>query len=105
MLCSCSASCRMPTFCAHVAKAVEPAYSRGCSLPADWIEHALATHGEAYLLTPEDELSFVQRHNLDVIATFLLGAGAGLLVCWKLLQAAGAVLLAAPARSQKQKAI
>lgn len=36
---------------------------------ADWVEHALDTKAEPYLMTPEGELSFVVRHNLDVIAT------------------------------------
>ena len=33
------------------------------------MEHALDTKAEPYLRTPEEELFFVVRHNLDVIAT------------------------------------
>ena len=39
------------------------------ALGADWIEHVLSTKAEPYLRTPEAELSFVARHNLDVIVT------------------------------------
>lgn len=35
---------------------------------ADWIEHVIATGGEPYLKTPEDELSFIVRNSLDVHA-------------------------------------
>ena len=33
---------------------------------ADWVEHVLETDAEPYLRTPEEELSFVARHNLNV---------------------------------------
>ncbi|CAL5228007.1 g11062 [Coccomyxa viridis] len=36
---------------------------------ADWVEHVLETDIDPYLRTPEEELSFVVRHNLDVIAS------------------------------------
>lgn len=39
---------------------------------ADWIEHVIATRGEPYLKTPEDEMSFIVRNSLDVHA--ILGA-------------------------------
>ena len=32
----------------------------------DWVEHALETDLDPYLRTPEEEMSFVARHNLDV---------------------------------------
>ena len=35
---------------------------------ADWVEHVIETKGDPYLKTPEDELSFIVRHNLDVYA-------------------------------------
>lgn len=54
-------------------------------LSADWIEHVLATGGEAYLMTPEDDLSFVARHNVDVIATYFGGVAAAVFGAWKLL--------------------
>jgi hypothetical protein len=72
---------------------------------ADWVEHALATHGEAYLMTPDDELTFVQRHNIDVIATYLCGAGLALFAAWQLLHWVAAAVLAAAAPSQKSKSV
>ena len=33
---------------------------------ADWIEHVVETKGDPYLKTPDDELSYIVRHNLDV---------------------------------------
>ena len=42
---------------------------------ADWVEHALETDADPYLRTPEEELPFKERHNLDVylvIAHFAL---------------------------------
>lgn len=72
---------------------------------ADWVEHALATHGEAYLMTPEDELTFVQRHNIDVIATYLCGACAVLYAVWQLLRCVAAAVLGAAAPGQKLKSV
>ena len=45
---------------------------------ADWLEHVIDTKGDPYLKTPENELSFIVRHNLDVYA--LLGAALYLLL-------------------------
>lgn len=76
---------------------MEVAYGEGLDhmcLPADWIEHVLATGGEAYLMTPEDDLSFVQRHNVDVVATYLCGFAATVIVLWKALQTLLQVLVA-----------
>ena len=39
---------------------------KGCLRCADWIEHVIATGGEAYLRTPENEMSFIVRNSLDV---------------------------------------
>ena len=39
----------------------------------DWVEHALETGAEPYLYTPEEELPFVERYNLDIFACFALG--------------------------------
>ena len=36
----------------------------GCC--ADWMEHVIDTNGDPYLKTPDDELSFIVRHSLDV---------------------------------------
>ena len=72
---------------------------------ADWVEHALATHGEAYLMTPEDELTVVQRHNIDVIATYLGGACIALFAVWQVLWRVGATVLASAAPRQKSKVV
>lgn len=69
-------------------------------LSADWIEHVLATGGEAYLMTPEDDLSFVVRHNLDVVATYLCGLVAAVFVVGKLLQILLQCVLAVSGRSK-----
>lgn len=37
----------------------------------DWVEHALATGGEAYLRTPEQDLSFIVKSSMDVWAACL----------------------------------
>ncbi len=42
---------------------------------ADWVEHVLATGGEAYLRTPDDDLPLLVRLSLDVWAA-CLGAAA-----------------------------
>lgn len=41
---------------------------------ADWVEHVLATGGEAYLRTPEQDLPFFVRHSLDLWAACLAAA-------------------------------
>lgn len=51
----------------------------GCA--ADWMEHVVATGGEPYLRTPEEDLPFLVRHSLDVAAA------------WAALAACAAVLL------------
>ena len=48
-------------------------------MTADWVEHVLATGGEAYLRTPDDDLPLLVRLSLDVWAA-CLGAAA-VLVC------------------------
>lgn len=63
-----------------------------CCLP-DWVEHALETDTEPYLRTPEEELSFIVRHNTDVNAC-IAGASLGLLyVLWQTGRLAGSCLL------------
>ncbi len=37
----------------------------------DWVEHVLATRGEAYLRTPDEDLHWLARMGLDVIVTYL----------------------------------
>ena len=39
---------------------------KGCLRCADWIEHVIATGGEPYLRTPENEMSLIVRNSLDV---------------------------------------
>jgi hypothetical protein len=38
---------------------------------ADWIEHVIATGGEPYLQTPENEMTLVELWNLDIFALLL----------------------------------
>jgi hypothetical protein len=40
----------------------------------DWVDHALETNAEPYLRTPDEELSFIVHHNLDVNASIALAA-------------------------------
>ena len=55
----------------------------------DWVEHVLETDAEPYLRTPEEELSFITRHNMDVNAC-IAGASFGMLyVLWRIGQLAG----------------
>ena len=50
----------------------------------DWVEHVLETDAEPYLRTPEEEMSFIARHNIDVNAC-IAGASLGLLfVLWRI---------------------
>jgi glucuronosyltransferase len=37
----------------------------------DWVEHVLATRGEAYLRTPDDDLPLLVRLSVDVWAACL----------------------------------
>jgi len=43
------------------------------------VEHVLATKGEAYLRTPDEDMPLFVRLSLDVLAVVL--AAAGLLLC------------------------
>ena len=58
------------------------------SICTDWVEHVLETDAEPYLRTPEEELSFVARHNLDVylwVAIMVIALGIKLLSSlWKM---------------------
>ena len=53
---------------------------------ADWIEHALATGGEAYLRTPEQDLPLFVLWSLDVWAIFLVSAALVIYIFSKLTQ-------------------
>ena len=54
-----------------------------CSL-ADLIEHVLETEGDAYLKTPEDELSFLVRSSIDTHASVGIFAALTVALLWKL---------------------
>ena len=54
-----------------------------CSL-ADLIEHVLETEGDAYLKTPEDELSFLVRSSIVTHASVGVFAALTVALLWKL---------------------
>lgn len=62
---------------------------------ADWVDHTLATGGEAYLRTPDDELPLFVRLSLDVWAVTLAAAAALLHIAIKALQLVALKLRAA----------
>ncbi len=66
---------------------------------ADWIEHVLATRGEAYLRTPEEDLSPFVRLSLDVWAACLGSVALVIYATLKLARLACAKFDAALARS------
>ena len=53
---------------------------------ADWIEHVVETKGDPYLKTPDDELSYIVRHNLDVYVAVAAFIGLLLLLALRLLR-------------------
>ncbi len=55
----------------------------------DWIETVIATDGEPYLRTPDDEMSLAARYCLDVYA---LLAACGLMVVLLIVAAVGALI-------------
>ena len=70
---------------------------------ADWVEHVLATGGEAYLRTPDDDLPLLVRLSLDVWAACLGGAAILLFAALKAVQLA-ACKLSNAIRTSKIKA-
>ncbi|KAK9831512.1 hypothetical protein WJX81_004473 [Elliptochloris bilobata] len=70
-----------PEFRVNAARVAAKMHARRRS-PAqesvDWIEHVVATGGEPYLRTPEEDLPWAVRHSLDVAAVW--AAAAALLV-------------------------
>ena len=50
------------------------------------MEHVIETKGDPFLKTPEDELSFIVRHNLDVYGLLAASLYLLLLLCGKLLK-------------------
>lgn len=46
-------------------------YSRHLKRAADWVEHVLDSDGEPYLQLPDDDMSFLVRNSLDIIAAYL----------------------------------
>ena len=73
---------------------------KASAVASDWVEHVLATDAEPYLRTPEEELSFIVRHNLDVNAAVAVSALALLALVWQALRAAGRLVFGG---SQKLK--
>lgn len=61
-------------------------------LRADWVEHVLATGGEAYLRTPEESLPLFVRLSLDVWAACLGAAAVVIYIALILAQLASAKL-------------
>ena len=57
-------------------------YQRACA-HADWIEHVLETGGEAYMRTPQDDLSMVVRNSIDTYSFVIVCAVGVLYVGWK----------------------
>ena len=53
---------------------------------ADWIEHVVETKGDPYLKTPDDELSYAVRYNLDVYVAIAAVVGLLLLLALRLLR-------------------
>lgn len=51
---------------------------------ADWVEHVLATGGEAYLRTPEQDLPLVVRYSLDIWAACIGVAAVAVLAAFVL---------------------
>ena len=73
---------------------------------ADWLEHVIDTKGDPYLTTPEVELSFIVRHNLDVYALLAACLCLPLLLGRKLLgllaRKAGQILGIVPRKGAKE---
>lgn len=61
-------------------------------LRADWVEHVLATGGEAYLRTPEESLPLFVRLSLDIWAACLGAAAVVIYIALILAQLASAKL-------------
>ena len=49
---------------------------------ADWVEHVIATDGEAYLQTPEDDIPLVSLLLLDVLAFLAASAAVPAVLVW-----------------------
>jgi len=65
----------------------------------DWVEHVMETDAEPYLRTPDEELSFIVRHNLDVNASVAAMVTVTLFALWRIVRVAGHTLL----KRRKQK--
>ena len=85
--------------CARVAHGSMMGF-RAPAVASDWVEHALATDAAPYLRTPEEELSFIVRHNLDVNVAAAIAACAMLALLLQALRAASRLLFRS---SQKLK--
>ena len=69
----------------------------------DWVEHVLATGGEAYLRTPDEDLPLIVRLSLDVWAACLGTAAVLLYAAFALLKAACNILAGGLSNGGKKK--
>lgn len=73
---------------------------------ADWVEHVLATGGDAYLHTPDQDLPLYVRLSLDMWAIVLAAAAVLLYTALKAVQLAAATISTAMATNgSKSKAV
>jgi hypothetical protein len=84
---------------------IDPIFSDGTTRNflalADWIEHVLATHGEPYLKTPDEDLPSLVRLSYDVYLTVAAALAAAAYLLAKAARWLFARLLAGSSRKQK----
>ena len=51
---------------------------------ADWVEHVLATGGEAYLRTPDENLTWLTRMGVDVSIAYIGAISLTVFLIWRL---------------------
>ena len=54
---------------------------------ADWVEHVLATGGEAYLRTPDEDLNWLARLGVDVMVVYLGAVHLLAFLIWRIFRA------------------
>ena len=79
MLTACEKKCRSAERTWETFRCKEQQYSL-----ADLMEHVLETEGDAYLKTPDDELSFLVRSSIDTHASVGIFAALTVALLWKL---------------------
>lgn len=57
-----------------------------CCPRADWVEHVIATEGEPYLQTPEDDIPLVSLLLLDVLGFLAVASAVPAVLLWWALQ-------------------